>query len=560
MHKTKEKRSLICRIAIHKISQAIERVKGDQFCIKLPQNTTLYTSTSMAQSSSGVHVTVLDLCSDSDIDEVDLQTTTKTNCSRNDEHEARQAKRRCHDRQDWLESLKHEVDDEPSKTRTKSDALAARPAKRRNPLISVHEKDVMDGDASFPHHGLETSVNTGTKIEGRRKGVEFFWDRGITEQRVKEIVEPFVFLSSDGGDNCIVTDGLMALLREVPNVLTCAGLGQKTQRTSQPPVSCRAFSTLRHIQQKDKWTCGFRNLQMLLTAVLPLLPIHHSFYSWGDAASVNDAKTTGPESGMCVEIPSLIQLQQRMEESWRQGFDAKGAEHYRYKIIGKKSWIGAVEVVNLLSFMGIDSTVLQFVKCRESRQLLFPCCTAYFASRNRGMDCHSNRCCNDGRASHRSSFEHAHDLLTACTRLAEEATTDCSIPTASICTCPCLPLYLQWEGHSVTVVGVEEASPSTFLLVLDPIKTSTTLSRALEKRNTKPLRLNRKTLEKKDCQLVVTSLRSLSAQSDRERLKQQVQSVTAAADAIYRADSRNSTRPQDSPSQPQYKGPLPELY
>lgn len=85
-----------------------------------------------------------------------------------------------------------------------------------------------------------------------------------------------------------------------------------------------------HIQQTDKWSCGFRNLQMVLSSVLPQLPPSHTYYS----------KTASPPN--C--IPNVPQLQRLLERAWKEGFDPSGAQHYGRKIVHKTSKIGAVEV------------------------------------------------------------------------------------------------------------------------------------------------------------------------------------------------------------------------
>lgn len=76
---------------------------------------------------------------------------------------------------------------------------------------------------------------------------------------------------------------------------------------------------LYHIRQRDRWSCGYRNLQMLL------------------------ASRGGGEN-----IPSLYALQENLQDAWKEGMDPRGALHYNYRIIGKKEWIGAVEVCTIL--------------------------------------------------------------------------------------------------------------------------------------------------------------------------------------------------------------------
>ncbi|KAL3911027.1 MAG: hypothetical protein SGILL_007448, partial [Bacillariaceae sp.] len=37
-------------------------------------------------------------------------------------------------------------------------------------------------------------------------------------------------------------------------------------------------STVQHIQQRDQWSCGFRNLQMMLSAIIPHVPSNHAMF------------------------------------------------------------------------------------------------------------------------------------------------------------------------------------------------------------------------------------------------------------------------------------------
>jgi hypothetical protein len=312
-----------------------------------------------------------------------------------------------------------------------------------------------------------------------------------------------VVLDDDGSDNAVITYGILQLvngLHAVPQVWTC--------NTSQ---SGRRSSTLEHIQQRDRWSCGYRNLQMMLTAILPHLPANHAYYH------------SVPRRSHTTTIPNLRQLQRGLEQSWKAGFDPRGAQHYRCKIEGKHSKIGAIEVASLLSFWGVDATVVQFVKCAASRLLLSKFVKAYF-SKKVGKEgcpfCHPLAMTNVARVDELLQFAEAeHD-----------------VPLETPCECPCLPLYLQWEGHSVTIAGIEKTalSPDVRLLVLDPMKEGAKLKKSVQQeRSLGPLWLSCKQLLQKDVQLIVCSLRPLSPKEKAER-REQVGSVTAAKDAVLR--------------------------
>jgi len=210
-----------------------------------------------------------------------------------------------------------------------------------------------------------------------------------------------------------------------------------------------------HYLQNDNWSCGFRNLQMLLSGMLPRLsPI----FPGG--------------------VPSIAEIQSAMETLWLRGFDRTNAEHHGHSLIGKKTWIGTVEVWSYLSFHRIDSIIVQFIKTKENRAMVGNFVWAYFSRKCGSFGCsscenHHDDNSNDSSSSCRDddrhppplaspilhSYEYASHLLRGIS--SEPATTSCVEETTSLrggtqCSCSLPPLYLQWEGHSVTIVGVRK--------------------------------------------------------------------------------------------------------
>lgn len=179
---------------------------------------------------------------------------------------------------------------------------------------------------------------------------------------------------------------------------------------------------LYHVQQPDRWSCGYRNTQMLLIALVHTIVPDHPYFQH-----------------KYYEVPSVTALQTILEQAWAQGWDPKGARHYKSTIVGKTSFVGAVEVSTIFWFLNIANTVVQFIKSKASREALLPFCRAYFASEP----------LLDPQA-------YAHSLLDRQNRIQTASTNSQQ-----------LPLYLQWTGHSVTIVGVED----NHLLLLDPNKT-----------------------------------------------------------------------------------------
>jgi hypothetical protein len=193
----------------------------------------------------------------------------------------------------------------------------------------------------------------------------------------------------------------------------------------------------------------------------------------------------------------------------------------------------------------VDNVVVQFIKCAESRRQLGPFCWAYF---NRRFGCST---CRSGFAAAAATGTHDSNSVSS-KAIAERLLASHTNATGTVggvvsCSCSILPLYLQWEGHSVTIMGVERAQTNggssdtevdkMNLLVLDPVKDGTKLKQALSRRNVAPARLPCKRLLAKDCQIVLCTNRPLSMYEMQER-QRQVCAVTAAQDAVMKITQR----------------------
>jgi Peptidase family C78 len=310
-----------------------------------------------------------------------------------------------------------------------------------------------------------------------------------------------MFLDGEGMDNGDVTEGLMPELRKIPHLLTCAG------RAGQQSV-------MAHIQQRDKWSCGFRNLQMMLGSVLSLLSSTHSYFQQESTAQTKD------DGYIC--IPSLMKLQRTIEQCWANGFDANGASHYNHSIVGSSDQIGTMEVSHCLTFVGIDNVVIQFMACPESRSQLAPFCKAYF----------SKACAS--ACPYCSSSTSPPDSRAIAKQLLETISAGSSSVGTAPCQCPTLPLYLQWEGHSVSIIGVESQNGRydniKHVLVLDPSVSGSNLKKALLHGDIKPLRLAVAKLEKKDCQIILPTTLPLSFEE--KQLRKAEYALTAAREAV----------------------------
>ncbi|KAJ2790353.1 hypothetical protein GGI18_001855 [Coemansia linderi] len=122
-------------------------------------------------------------------------------------------------------------------------------------------------------------------------------------------------------------------------------------------------------------------------------------------------------------VPQVRQLQEMLELSWRDGYDRDGADQLDHRAMGTRKWIGTTEIYCILAHLGVRSHIVDF-HCASaadgSHPALFSWVVEYFTSNKDG-----------------ERFANRH------------------------------PLYLQHQGHSRTVVGVD-LSNDVCLLVFDP--------------------------------------------------------------------------------------------
>ncbi|XP_071517423.1 zinc finger-containing ubiquitin peptidase 1-like isoform X3 [Panulirus ornatus] len=162
------------------------------------------------------------------------------------------------------------------------------------------------------------------------------------------------------------------------------------------------------------WGCGYRNIQMLLSCLQ-----HHTGYY--------ERLFSGPNL-----MPSISQIQKLIEQAWRNGFDLQGCEQLGGKLSNTRKWIGATEVVTLLSSFRI--------RCQL-------------------IDCHRPTG-SDG--THPELFRWCLDYFSKPAEFKP-------------------PIYLQHQGHSRTIIGVEQlgGNEGIRLLVLDPSHSPTQVAQLL---------------------------------------------------------------------------------
>ncbi|XP_047453706.1 zinc finger-containing ubiquitin peptidase 1 [Mugil cephalus] len=159
------------------------------------------------------------------------------------------------------------------------------------------------------------------------------------------------------------------------------------------------------------WGCGYRNFQMLLSSLHRL-----------DAYSPLLQENT---------IPSIPQVQSMVEKAWKEGLDPQGASHFNQRLQGTRAWIGATEIYVLLTSLRISARIIDFhtpTGPDDTHPRLFEWVKQYFCQSSSG------------------------------TRLPPRLI-QTSLP----------PLYLQYQGHSCSIVGIEQKkNGSLCLLLLDP--------------------------------------------------------------------------------------------
>jgi len=115
-------------------------------------------------------------------------------------------------------------------------------------------------------------------------------------------------------------------------------------------------------------------------------------------------------------LPDIITIQEALEYAWKCGFDLTGAAQLGHKVKGTNKWIGTTEVAVLLSFFKLRVGIYEFKNIQNSSHQMIQWITDYF---------HQDR-----------------EFLP--------------------------PLYLQYAGHSISIIGVEIGSRGTHILVFDP--------------------------------------------------------------------------------------------
>lgn len=134
--------------------------------------------------------------------------------------------------------------------------------------------------------------------------------------------------------------------------------------------------------------------------------------------------------------PGVNSLKALIQEAWKHGFDPEGAEGLKGKLVGHKKWIGTAELYVAFTYRGIPSQLADFNTPHGKVSPLLDWIRRYFDGDSR-----------DHQASPREWWRGATPVVV----------TDR------------MPLVLQYQGHSRTIVGYEiTRDGATNLLAFDP--------------------------------------------------------------------------------------------
>ncbi|KAK3534882.1 hypothetical protein QTP86_033581 [Hemibagrus guttatus] len=241
------------------------------------------------------------------------------------------------------------------------------------------------------------------------------------------------------------------------------------QREHQEGSRVWLCAELDHFSSSDGdrgWGCGYRNFQMLLSS-LQRLEQYTTLHTLPDS------------------FPSIPQVQALIEAAWAEGIDPQGASQFNRKLKGTRAWIGATEIYTILTSLQLRGRIIDFHQPTgpgDTHPRLFQWVKNYFS------------------------------LPSSTGARAPPTVVKTNLP----------PIYLQHQGHSRTIVGVEERRNGSICVVMFDPGCSPAEMRKLLCPNTSSAHFNRlrkfpKHLKHQQYQVVVAE-GVLSEEEKRERV------------------------------------------
>ncbi|EGE04142.1 DUF1671 domain-containing protein [Trichophyton equinum CBS 127.97] len=214
-------------------------------------------------------------------------------------------------------------------------------------------------------------------------------------------------------ENKIFPDGTIRKVETVSNETSglIPFIARLCQQDSSVDQAYLCSSNVRHIfkMPKEGGFCGYRNIQMLVSYI-------------------QDSNSTGREH-FPGRTPSILKLQDMIEQAWDNGFNAHGRTETG-GIKGTRKYIGTPEAAALFQNLGIPCRPKVCTETQDDKafELLYSIVAEYFLG-------------------HKISGSRKQIVQT-------------DLP----------PIYLQHEGHSMTIIGFEvRQDGSVNLLVFDPM-------------------------------------------------------------------------------------------
>ncbi|KAJ1820678.1 hypothetical protein LPJ56_001300 [Coemansia sp. RSA 2599] len=143
-------------------------------------------------------------------------------------------------------------------------------------------------------------------------------------------------------------------------------------------------------------------------------------------------------------VPSVRRLQEMLETAWSEGYDEDGAQQLGHRVLGTRKWIGTTEIYCILAHLGVRAGIVDFhcpTAADGSHPALFSWIFEYFT------DGQTNAAVSDDGLAGQAEDGNGNDDVRFVAKH---------------------PLYLQHQGHSRTVVGIEMGESGVCLLVFDP--------------------------------------------------------------------------------------------
>ncbi|KAI0048215.1 DUF1671-domain-containing protein [Auriscalpium vulgare] len=295
-------------------------------------------------------------------------------------------------------------------------AMTASPRATKEPLrcqvchVSIEDLSVDRRQAHYEKHFGDAASSSSSKPSTRKPSSSSKKPLWISRGPNKDL---FWYSSLESQPPHNYTPGLIPFLKKT--------LATSVERNhTRRAVLCydRAVH-IYHEQWDTGWGCGYRNFLMACTALMDQ-QFQDLYFSLLDASP----------------SPSVENLKALIEEAWKAGFDVEGAKQLKRALVGQQKWIGTAELYVAFTYRGIPCQLADFHLPGDMISPLLDWIKNYFSPPKDSK--HSN----------------AQDAWRG---LSPVIVTDR------------MPIILQHQGHSRTVVGYEITKTGSMnLLMFDP--------------------------------------------------------------------------------------------